>query len=341
MSNIRAVSKAAGVSVATVSRTFSAPDSVREKTRHLVEQIAAELDYRPNLMARNFRAQRSYAIMVLVPDISNPFFSRVISGLENAALARGYSVLLGNTGRDPERESRYAAMVQNGQADGIIQLSAIYPLEPSARNDAVPLVNICECFEAPNVPQVMFDNVGGAKAVVEHLLDLGHRRIGLVKGRSDSPLTDDRLAGCRAAFAARELELDDALVVDGDFTIHSGHDAVDRLLALAAPPTAIFCFSDEMALGAIQRIKSAGLVVPGDISVAGFDDIAFASYCDPPLTTVAQPAEIFGERAVDLLCDLIDRGKDAPPGDVPSREILPFQLAIRASVAPPKNGENS
>ncbi|MEO9969882.1 MAG: LacI family DNA-binding transcriptional regulator [Hyphomonadaceae bacterium] len=334
MSNIRTVSKLAGVSVATVSRTFSTPESVSEKTRKKVEAAAKDLGYRPNLLARNFRAKRSYAIMVLVPNIANPFFSRVISGIEASAQAKGYSVLLGNTGGRREREIDYASMVHSFQADGIIQLSASYPFDIAASEIRPPLVNICECYDQPVSPQIQLDNKGAAAAMVEHLVDLGHKQIGIMIGPSSSPLTHDRLAGCRQVFDRHGITVDDRAIAEGDFSSQSGFEAIDKLLSLRKRPTAIFCFNDEMAIGAIRRIRELGFSVPGDISVAGFDDIDFASYCAPALTTIKQPAELFGTRAVDLLCEIIEM---PAPAIAHERLTLPYELIIRGSTAPPRN----
>ena len=331
MANIRTVSKLAGVSVATVSRTFSTPDSVSENTRKKVEKAAEKAGYRPNLMARNFRAKRSFAIMVLVPNIANPFFSRIISGIESEAQSRGYSILLGNTNGQAEREADYANMVHTFQADGVIQLSASDPFSDLPLGKRPALVNICECYDNPLSPQIQLDNSGAAAAIIDHLLELGHRRIGIIKGPADSPLTRDRLEGCAAALKQAGLEMSAAAIAQGDFSTRSGFEAVDTLLSLRKRPTAIFCFNDEMAIGAIRRIRDLGYSVPGDFSVAGFDDIAVSSFSVPTLTTIHQPAATFGRRAVEVLCQMID----TPETVTHSQEILPYKLITRGSTAPP------
>ncbi|TDF42059.1 LacI family transcriptional regulator [Alteromonadaceae bacterium M269] len=328
MTNIRTVAKIAGVSVATVSRALSTPDVVSDKTRDKVQVAIKEAGYKPNMMARNFRAKKSYALLVLVPDIANPFFSRVISGIEEAAQKRGYSVLLGNTRGCLDREREYTKMVDSLQADGIIQLSARYPLDKVVPVQELPIVNICECFNLPQIPQIELDNHGAAKALVKHLIELGHQRISVIKGPDDSPLTASRLSGYCAALEEANIGFDEKLVVDGDFTMASGHSAVEKLLARRERPTALFCFNDEMAIGAIKSIKSLGFNVPEDISVAGFDDIAYANYCDPPLTTIEQPAELFGKQAVETLCDIIN-GKAFST----EKSTLSFELIVRQSTS--------
>lgn len=333
VSDIKKVSEIAGVSIATVSRTFSSPDVVSQKTRIKVEKAAKELGYHPNSLARNFRVQRSYSIIALVPDMTNPFFARVIGGLEKAANNRGYTLLLGNTGHNIETEKKYANLAQTSMVDGIIQLSANYPLEGEPSLRKIALVNICECFDEPSVPQVIFDNVGGARAIMELLLVNQHRDIGIVTGPDESPLNDERLKGCKEALIKYGLNIEHNNIYKGDFTFEKGYEAADIFLKRDTKPTAIFCFNDEMAIGSMKRIKEEGLRVPKDISVAGFDNIHFAAYSDPPLTTVSQPAEAFGEPAIKFLCEQIDRGRNSPSFNIPAREILPYELVIRDSVA--------
>lgn len=332
MSDIKKVSELAGVSIATVSRTFSSPDVVSQKTRVKVQEVARELGYHPNSLARNFRVQRSYSIIALVPDMTNPFFARLIGGLEKAANNRGYTLLLGNTSHSLETEKKYANLAQTSLVDGIIQLSSNYPLEGDPSHRKIPLVNICECFNEPTVPQVIFDNVGGAKAIMKLLLENHHRDIMIVTGPNNSPLNDERLKGCEEALTEYGLNLDPNNIYTGDFTFEKGYEATDIFLQRSTKPTAIFCFNDEMAIGSMKRIKEEGLRVPKDISVAGFDDIHFAAYSDPPLTTVAQPAEAFGEPAINFLCDQIEQGRDNQNFTTPTRKILPYELIIRDSV---------
>lgn len=331
MTSIRKVAELAGVSVASVSRTFSDPDVVSEKTREKVEKAAKEAGYRPNMLARNFRTRKSYAIVVLVPDISNPFFSRVITGIQQTAKVRGYSVLLGNTQNSREMEEEYAALVSTCQADGMIQLSASYPFDENEDfgESGPPIVNACECYKSPNTPSVQLDNRAAAEAMTRHLLGLGHQRIGVVQGPIDSPLTEDRVGGYKDAIEAAGIAYDDSLVVGGDFSMESGQKAAGVLMALADRPTAVFCLNDEMAFGVMKRVKRSGLRVPDDISVAGFDDIGFASFSDPMLTTISQPAEEFGSTAVTLLMDVLNGKYSRTP-----HIILPYELIVRNSTGP-------
>ncbi|WGL18393.1 LacI family DNA-binding transcriptional regulator [Microbulbifer bruguierae] len=349
MSNIRTVARLAGVSVATVSRTLAKPDLVSPRTRKKVLAAVDEAGYKPNLMAVQFRSRRTHNLVVLVPTIANPFFSRVITGIQERAREAGYQVLLCNTLGREEIERDYARMVQNFQADGVIQLRAFDPfsgldeaekgegkvkgkgkVRGKAGDQLPPMVNACEVMRDCGYPSVQLNNRAAARAITDHLVRLGHRRIGLIKGPQRSPLTLERVAGYREALEAAGIAFDDSLLCPGDFTLQSGHRAAGTLITRDNPPTAIFCENDEMALGAMQRIKQAGLRVPQDISVAGFDDIAYASYSDPALTTIAQPAEEFGATAAQLLIDQLETASSGEPAQV----VLPYDLKVRDSTGP-------
>lgn len=333
MSNIRAVAKKAGVSVATVSRALQKPDVVSDKTRKKVQDAAKEVGYRPNMMAKVFRSKKTHSILALVPDMSNPFFSRVISGIQKAAKARGYNVILGNTLGNKETERDFARLLQTSQTDGIIQLSARYPLETleSDVGSPLPIVNCCECVVDDSMPTVQLDNREAARALVNYLVELGHRRIGVVAGPPDSPLTAGRMAGYKAALEENGLTFDANLVTEGDYSLGAGEEGAEALMAVDGAPTAIFCFNDEMAYGAMRGLKQKGLGVPGDVSVAGFDDLPFSKYMEPSLTSVRQPSAEFGAVAVDMLFELMT-------GSLEGRRHrqLPFELAVRASTGPLK-----
>ncbi|WP_434155720.1 LacI family DNA-binding transcriptional regulator [Pseudomonas sp. JZ134] len=333
MSNIRKVAQLAGVSVATVSRTLKTPDVVSPETRDKVLAAVEQAGYRPNLMAIQFRSRRTNNLVVLVPVIANTFFARVISGIQHTAQAMGYRVLLCNTQGKPETEREYAELVHARQADGVIQLRASNPfgestLAPTA--ELMPLVNVCEIVEEASWPTVRIDNRAAARAMTDHLISFGHKRIALIQGPVSSPLTQARMAGYKDALQAAGLNIESNLILPGSFTLDSGSLAAERLIATGNLPTAVFCENDEMAIGAIQCFRKAGLRIPEDISVAGFDDISFAAYCDPPLTTIAQPAEAFGRHAVELMAALLENKRPIQGRHL----VLPFELVIRESTAP-------
>ncbi|MCL4164959.1 UNVERIFIED_CONTAM: hypothetical protein GTU68_035686, partial [Idotea baltica] len=192
MATIREVSKIAGVSVATVSRTISKPDKVSPKTRKVVEAAILETNYKPDVLARNFRTRKSSTIVVLVPDIANPFFSRVIRGIEQTAQNLGYSVLLGDTQGEHDREIIYANMVRTSQADGIIQLDSHIPFEDK-NETRTPIVNACDCIRNTDIPTIEIDNAVAAEKMTDYLISLGHKNIALITGPIASTITQDRL----------------------------------------------------------------------------------------------------------------------------------------------------
>ncbi|MCL4813606.1 MAG: LacI family transcriptional regulator [Vicinamibacteraceae bacterium] len=333
MATIRDVARHAGVSTATVSRVFSRPDAVADDTRKGVLKSVETLGYTPNSAAKSLRTHRSGKLLVTVPDIANPFFALILQGIEGAAQRAGYAVLFGDTQHDDIRENRYAQMLQRREADGLIFLGHRLPkaaaaLVRTATESRAPVVNGCEFSPRLGVPSVHIDNARAAGQAMAHLFSLGHRRIGIVTGPLVSPLSRDRLAGAmrRARAQSRKVEL---TVTHGDFSIESGIAAAERLLDGQAPPTAIFCFNDEMAMGVLHVSRRRGLRVPEAMSVMGFDDIRFAQYADPPLTTIRQPMRELGEATVRLLLDIID-GHMGEPVSV----TLPHALIVRASTGP-------
>jgi LacI family transcriptional regulator, repressor for deo operon, udp, cdd, tsx, nupC, and nupG len=335
VSNIREVAKRAGVSTATVSRVLSRPDVVSPDTRVRVLKAVERLGYAPNSVAKNLRTLKSRKLLVTVPDISNPFFALILQGIEDSAQKNGYSVLLGDTQHDERREERYALMLRQKEADGLIFLGHRLPkvaasvVREMAPNCA-PIVNGCEFSADLGVPSVHIDNATAASEAMHHLYDLGHRRIGVVTGPLLSPLSRDRLTGAIGAASSRQAE-GDVIVRHGDFSIRSGAAAAEELLSLAPAPTGIFCFNDEMAMGVITAARRRGLVVPRDLSVVGFDDIRFAQCIEPPLTTIAQPMREIGEGTVRLLLQILEGTRPAPMS-----VTLPHTLHVRASTAPPR-----
>ena len=330
MSNIRDVAREAGVSVATVSRALSDPEKVSQASLNKVHSAIDKVGYRPNMLARSFRSAKSYAVVVLVPDITNPFFSQVIRSIEDRAQQKGYAVLLGDTRGIIEREKEYIRRVETRLADGVIQLRPDELNKHSEMPADVACVKACSC-ESTVGPRVRIDNRGGSRAVVDYLISLGHRRIGVISGLKDNPHTIDRMAGYLESLEAAGIEFDKSLVAEGDFTTWSGLNSAKQFCAMQNKPTALFCMNDEMAIGAIQTLKQHGLRVPEDISVTGFDDISYARYCDPSLTTVTQPAEEIGKLAMDMLLRLIEGEELAQ-----EENVLPAEFVIRKSTAVPR-----
>jgi len=333
VANIYEVAKGAGVSTATVSRVLSQLSVVSAATRKRVLEAIERLGYTPNVAAKNLRTARTAKLLVTVPDISNPFFSLILRGIEDAAQREGYVVLLGDTQHDEAREDGYAAMLRRKEADGLIFLGHRLPKEAAVlvRTMAprcAPVVNGCEFNPRLGVPSVHIDNAKAASEAMDHLYRLGHRRIGVITGPLVSPLSRDRLRGAMSR-AKREHAERDAIVMNGDFSIESGAAEGERLLGRRERPTAIFCFNDEMAMGVIQAARRRGLRLPDQLSVVGFDDIRFSSYMDPPLTTISQPMRAIGEGTVRLLLEVLNRNVSSPES-----VTLPHTLVVRSSTAP-------
>jgi len=330
--NIYEVAKRAGVSASTVSRVLSQPSVVSAKTRSRVLRAVDVLGYTPNSTAKNLRTARTGKLLVTVPDISNPFFSLILQGIEEAAQREEYAVLVGDTQHDERREQRYAQMLNSKEADGLIFLGHRLPEAARTRMRAAsprcaPVVNGCEFNPRLGVPSVHIDNARAAADAMALLYDLGHRRVGIISGPLVSPLSRDRLRG--AGQVAKNRGGDDLIVVGGNFTVESGADAAACLLSSETRPTAIFCFNDEMAMGVLDYARRAGVAVPRDLSVIGFDDIRFARYTEPALTTVAQPMRDIGEGTVKMLLTIL--ADDVVP---PASVTLPHRLIVRATTGP-------
>jgi LacI family repressor for deo operon, udp, cdd, tsx, nupC, and nupG len=325
--NIRQVAAAARTSVATVSRALQKPDLVAPDTRRRVIEAVERLGYAPNAQARMLRTARSHTIVALVPDIANPFFAEIIRGIEQVAHRHHYAVLLGDTQYSRVREQVYADFLSTRQADGLITLMPHVPKVSFMGRP--PIVNACEYVKDKSITSVYVDNVAAGREAVSYLLALGHRDVAFITGPMSSPICIDRDRGYEQALSAAGIARDPALTVNGDFSVESGIRGVEELFAKRRRFTAVFCSNDEMAIGAIRAIKSRGRSVPEDVSVVGFDDIRFARYSDPPLTTIAQPMEDLGREAMSLLLEILNRS------DAPARKrILPTQLVVRGSTAP-------
>ena len=325
--SIQDVAACAGVSIATVSRTFQYPDRVAKKTRDIVNAAARDLNYAPNAHARSLRTSKTSLIVAMIPDVTNPFFAEIIRGIEKIAKRNGYSLLLGDTQNVPENEQRYGDMVSTRQVDGMLTL--IQRVPDIRREGQLPVVNACEPVDDPNISSVLIDNVASFREGVSYLTALGHKHIAFVSGPSKS--CKARRQGFDEAIEAAGLTVPSEHYQSGDFSIEAGRRAANLILSFGHPLTAFACVSDQLAIGVIQALKDHGLSVPGDVSVLGFDDIAFARYTDPPLSTVAQPKEEIGSEAMIMLLQHIENPT------LPARKvILPTQLIIRGTTAPPR-----
>jgi LacI family transcriptional regulator, repressor for deo operon, udp, cdd, tsx, nupC, and nupG len=331
---IKDIAKRLGVSPATVSRALSDTGLVAEPTLSRIREAASALDYRPNVSARNLRTRRSMAVLMVVRDVGNPFYLEILKGVEATARAAGYSVLMGNTEDDPDRETEYFDMLRDGHADGMILMTGKLPskagyLDRLPQN--LPVVVALEMIEGSGLPHVQIDNEGAAAEAVRHLISLGHRRIAHISGPVPEIMSMKRRDGYRKAMAEAGLLVPDEYEQRGDFLLHSGQELCRRLFELPEPPTAIFVANDEMAYGAIHELRRLGRDVPGDVSVVGFDDLYLSEAFYPPLTTVSQPRAEIGREAMTLLLGMLSGG-EGPAGPV----VMPTTLKIRGTTAPPR-----
>jgi len=334
---IKELAEYAEVSIATASRAISNPNRVSKGTRERVQAAAKEIGYTPNRLGAGLRTSKTGNIIVIIPDASDTFNSGAIKSIEKAASSHGYSVLLGDTQNLRERELAYGEMIRTKQADGIIFFSYRIPFELNegdSSKDLPPIVNSCEPVAMDNVPLVTINNRLAGEEATQHLLDLGHKKIAVITGDPATPSTKDRMEGYRYALKKAGLSPRDDYVQEGLYGIEQGEECTKQLLLLKDRPTAIFCFSDEIALGCLSSLKKSGFDVPNDISVMGFDDIRFAKYFSPSLTTIAQPVEKIGETCINLLVNLINKK--------PIHEhkiILEHELIVRDSTAKPSESD--
>jgi LacI family transcriptional regulator len=329
------VAREAGVSTATVSRVINDRRHVRAATRERVEAAMRDLGYVANRQARGLAGGRSRVIGLLVYELGPSYFNQLIRGIDAATAQIGYDLMLYTTHARREMEAQHAAELASGPADGLIFVLAvdIENYVDRLRRQQVPFVLLDQDRDILGSTVVTASNRRGAKDAIDHLIALGHRRIGFITGTPGTSSAHERLAGYRDALFEADLPFDQALVVKGDFLELQGFRATQELLALDTRPTAIFTSADTAAFGAIRAVRAAGLRVPEDISIVGFDDIPEASLVAPPLTTVRQPLQEMGATAVRLLRRLMDE-----PEATPRRTELLTELVVRESSAPPQPG---
>jgi LacI family transcriptional regulator, repressor for deo operon, udp, cdd, tsx, nupC, and nupG len=301
------IAKRAGVSTATVSRALTRPEQVNLETRLAIKKIANELKFQPNLLGRQLRVGAAKTLLILVQDLSNSFFSELIKGAQAAALAHHYSIIVGDTDYYENQEKLFVDLFLGGRVDGLILSIGHLPTGLTAElATSSPVVLVSEGIPGLDLPSVIADNSRWAQVAVEYLITRGHHRIAHIAGRSSYYTARERSSGYRRALKAADLLLDPVLEIESDFTFASGYKAATHLLSLPSRPTAIFCASDELALGAVRAAQDAGLSVPEHVSIVGFDDSILAQMASPSLTTIRQPRREIGAAAVQLAIDMID-----------------------------------
>lgn len=331
------IARRAGLSISTVSRVLnkkSARSRISAETEKLVLKTSKELNYRPNQLARGLRLKRTHTLGLVVPDISNPFFSYITKSVQNVSHKMGYSLVVCDTDENLPLEIEHTNLLRSKGVDGLIVLPVGQKsghLEALIRG-GMPLVVVDRTFDSLHASSVIVDNYGGAFEATEFLIKNGHRRIAIIQGLPETFTAIGRLQGFLDAHEKHNVPVDSHLIVGRDFRKETGYIETKFLLSLEHRPTAIFTTCDLITLGALEAITEEGVEVPHDLSIMAFDDIESAAYFRCPITAVAQPKENMGEIAVKLLLDQI---RD-PQKSEPKRIVLKPKLIIRESVGSPK-----
>ncbi len=329
---IKDVALKVGVAPSTVSRALSNAANVKAETRHRILQAARELNYQPNALARSLRSRQSKTFGVMVPDITNPFFAELVKGIEASARQNGYNVILCNSENDRQRELAYLSLMREKQVDGLIFTTAgdlAGEVNTFREDSQTPVVLLDREVDGLEADTVISDGFQGAVEAVRYLLSQGHTELGCLRGPSDLTTSNHRYLGFVRTLTDAGRPVKPEWVVPCDFTLESGYEAGKKIAQLANRPTAVFAVNDLAAIGLIQSLEEAGIKVPDDISVVGFDDVPLSRLVRPRLTTVAQPIGEMGATAVKLLLQIIKRRRKQV-----KKVVLNTRLVIRESVRP-------
>jgi len=325
---VKDVSSAAGVSTATVSRVLAGFEDVSEETRQRVLEAARTLNYQPNRNARNLRRNTTSKIGVIISDIQNPFFGTVVRGIEKVTIKDDFTLILGNSDEDPQRERKLIAMLLEEGVAGIIIAPTDVDSDSycSLFNSGTPYVVIDRKIKDCGADTVNVDGYEGSRQAVEYLLGLGHTRIGFIGGLEHLSVMQERKLGYLETIRSHKLALEDGFLNSGNNRQDGGYRAMSEMLRLTRPPSAVLIANNLMTLGGLKAIHESGLRIPEQISLIGFDDMDWAASLQPPLSVIAQPAFEMGERAASALLERIRE-----PG-LPSRKfLLQTELILRAS----------
>ncbi|HET7790614.1 MAG TPA: LacI family DNA-binding transcriptional regulator [Gemmatimonadales bacterium] len=328
MVTIKDVARAARVSVATVSRVHNGSPNVTDSTRRRVRAVATKLGYSPNAAARSLSTRKTLGLGVLLPDLYGEFYSELIRGIDQTAQQRGFHILVASS-HNAKQEIAAAIQSLRGRVDGLIVMAPAPGAHRPVRDlpASVPVVLLNCPAPVAGYDSIAVANADGARDVVRHLAGLGHRRIAIIHGPPRNHDAAERARGYREALAEAGITPGPADEVAGDFTDGSGYRAALGLARAAPRPTAVFAANDAMAIGAVSAFREAGMRIPEDVAVAGFDDIPMARYMHPPLTTVRVDISDLGARATARLLDLVANGKQRQK----RRELLPAVLVVRES----------
>ena len=332
MPTIREVAKLAGVAPITASRVMNDSGYASEEVRRRVKEAAKELNYVPNTLARSLKSKRTQTLALVLTDITNPFWTTVARGVEDAASDRGDNVIFCNTDESAEKQSMYVNTLLQKQVDGVLLVPAQSdenPVETLLQHD-VQVVLLDRRLEKVQADVVRCDSKGGAYQLTKLLLKLGHRRISILRGPEGVSSAEDRMAGYQLALYEAGIKVEDELVYTCDFSVESGYEMTKNLLTIASRPTAMFASNNFIAIGALKALRDARIEVPKDMSVVGFDDLPQAMVVDPFLTVADQPAYDMGRLATLRLLDLLNHKKSKSFEDT----VLPVSIIERKSTQP-------
>lgn len=333
MATIKDVAELASVSIATVSRVLNSSAYVSPELEIRVHQAIKQLGYRPNALARHLRRSENPTIGILIPDSKNPFFAEMAKGAEDVCFPQGFVAVLCDTDEQPSKAIGHLDLLYQQRAAGFMVVSPgqITPHLQQLLDDGYRIVIVDRALSSLETDSVVSDNYGGARQAVEHLLALGHRRIGFIVSNLEHETIQGRWAGVKDAMLCAGIKIDPDLVyTEGDELPATGYEGAEFILEHKNPPTAIFAFNDMMALGVLRYAQQHKIDVPKDLSVVGFDDMLLASYSTPSLTTILQPKYELGQKAARLLLRRL-RGDESQF----VRMTLPTKLIVRESTAPP------
>jgi LacI family transcriptional regulator len=333
MPTIQEVAKHAGVGAITVSRVVNHVGYISKETREKVEKAIVELGYVPNTLARSLRSKRTNTLALIVTDITNPFFTTLARGVEDAASAAGYTVIFCNTDESETKEARYLQVLLEKQVDGYLLVPASNQPEviQKIQRNGGQVVVLDRRVDGIDVDSVLCASEDGAYQLTRYLLSLGHERIAVLSGPEGVSTADDRVAGYCRALAEMQIPVEHQTILRGEFTQSSGYEMTRQILALQQHPTALLAANNFITIGAMKAIQEVGVRVPEDLALAGFDDLPPAMVTFPFFTVASQPAYEMGKRATELLIDRLETQE----GEKHQVITLPTEIIIRQSTGGP------
>lgn len=335
---VKDIAKKAGVSHSTVSRALHSHPLISDETRERIQQIAVDMGYLPSAAARTLKTNRSHVLGVVLTSIDDPFFSEILEGMEEVIQSSGYSLFIAAAHRDPRREREIVEAMVEHRADGVIICSTSFSEEWSRQflQSGVPIVVVNNQAVEDFRYSIYHDDIDGMRQVTRHLIELGHEKIAYMGNSASGRTTMDRLTGFREEMKSAGLSIPAKYMYEasGGGT-KDGESAAKYFINLAERPTALVCYNDLMAIGVMKALRQAGVCIPRDISITGFDNIIFSAYTNPPLTTLDQPKRFIGAEAARLLLELLDTPLSEQSQNHQNVRSLQGQLLVRESTAPP------